>query len=56
MPKVDNWEDWDELEDEIHEKNVREKNTLQKEKKNCSRKKYITEKKKKKLKNVHNFE
>ena len=25
MPKVDNWEDWDELEDKIHEKNVRDK-------------------------------
>ena len=25
MPKVSKWEDWDELEDKIHEKNVRDK-------------------------------
>jgi|TARA_Y100000310_G_scaffold158112_1_gene157550 hypothetical protein len=25
MPKVDNWEEWDELEDKVHEQNVREK-------------------------------
>ena len=25
MPKVDNWEDWDDLDDQIHEKNIRDK-------------------------------
>jgi hypothetical protein len=25
MPKVDNWEEWDELEDRVHEQNVRDK-------------------------------
>ena len=25
MPKVDNWDEWDELEDRVHEQNVRDK-------------------------------
>ena len=25
MPKVDNWEEWDELEDRVHEQNIRDK-------------------------------
>ena len=25
MPKVDNWEEWDEFEDRVHEQNVRDK-------------------------------
>ena len=25
MPKVHNWEDWDELEDQVHDEKVRDK-------------------------------